>query len=77
MAQVRKEVELMYNQQAENFISERVAAKEQQMKADFELELQRQLAVAFTGRSDAVPEIEMKEVQIDTMARENSDVLKD
>ena len=70
MAQVRKEVEQLYNQQAEGFINERVAAREQQLKADFELELARQLAVALSGRADAVPEIEMKEepreVQIDT-----------
>ena len=48
------------------------------MKADFELELQRQLAVAFTGRSDAVPEIEMKqEVQIDTVVKENQSAFQD
>ena len=47
------------------------------MKADFDLELQRQLAVHFTGRSDAVPNIEMRQsspqkevqVQIDTMSK--------
>ena len=75
MAQIRKEVEQLYNQQAEGFINERVAAREQQLKADFDLELQRQLAVAFTGRSDAVPEVEMKqepkEFQIDTVVKEN------
>jgi hypothetical protein len=47
-----------------------------QVKADFDLELQRQLAVALNGRADAVLEIEMKQEprksQIETSGKEGN-----
>ena len=77
---MRKEVELAYTQKADHYINERVTAREQQLQADFELELARRLAVALTGRSDAVPQIEMKDEsqsQMDAMQKNDLSVLKD